>query len=101
MEHYKTEDKAINNAELQNDWQNAENEENTTKDNTDVDFRSAEAGGYGLTTNQSYDASGDPDKEDVDDNDEDNDSDDDATMEEWGDVDPAGGDAPSTPGSAV
>lgn len=36
----------------------------------------------------------DPDEEDDDDNEE-------GGLDDWGDIDPAGGDAPSAPGSAV
>lgn len=36
-----------------------------------------------------------------DDNEDDDNEDDDGTLEDWGDIDPAGGDPPTSPGSAV
>jgi hypothetical protein len=110
MDTNNNQDTAQNNADLQH-WQNAESyQQNETTDHEEVDLRSAEAGGYGLDKENAYDAASASDKDhedkDDDDNDNDNDNDDDddddaATMDDWGDVDPASGDAPTAPGSAV
>ena len=84
-------------ADQPNDWQYAESKENQWDQGTDeynsFDLRSAEANGYGTELDQYIAKSND---------DEDGDSDDEeATMDDWGEVDPKGGDAPTAPGSAV
>ncbi|MGK4568601.1 hypothetical protein [Flavobacterium sp. 3HN19-14] len=104
MENYSKQDES-------NNWQDNKNPMQAN------DEERSSTGDYGLHREDAYDsthASSDipDDKErsnekyaedynDENDEEEDDDDDDEATMDDWGDVDPAGGDAPSSPGSAV
>ncbi len=108
MENYNDEDAARNYADLL-EWQKDNNypQDETTGNNV-VPPRNPEEGGYGLDRENAYDSvRADRDRDDDDDDDDDNDDfdddddDDDDTNEDWGNVDPAGGPAPTSPGSAV
>ena len=104
------------NAEPEKNWQQAENEENqireTNKD-SDLDLRSAEAGGFGIGEDQEENSiyasaySDDPDEDDEDEDDEDEDEENDSVDRDWGTVDPQehlgipSDMDPSGPGSAV